>query len=926
MNTNICYSVDSFLYKYEDKNSYPDMSYIKINSLAKLLLDSKIKLSKNQGLYKLFVIIKNDLRNLIDNTMKKYDAEELKIKKENFYGLKLAGKLKNKFISEFTGLKSDFKAIKDILEEIIKILDNLIKKKNDFINIQKEIEEPIINIIAEKLLNNDKKLSKVLFTEILKHLFFLYVSKFGIQIHDNVYLPDDLPELKKSIVSIITFFLFNSAVGYISFSIRKISNLVRGNSKGIAVSVYDISYSAYVNKYIKDVQEKIEEHKKCKKSCSQHKICKIDEINTIDKFSILGQAVDGSILCKLFVNSEFYITEDGNFNYNNILKNLIYKNLYNFTLKYPSLKRIVDNTINTIINYIGKSIINDYDSLNRTLYWINNNLEFYLKYSLMKNIIYPIIIIWGIIPSDFKNNSPKNNLIYNSLNIDKRYYIVDNNALCKGIFKIEKNTGDVNLIMEKYSYISYYKNSQLKSYVLCIGYDYDYFINKNDILYQIYAILNKTYLLESAFLKDESGYFLYLYPNIKIDGVEYQIKLIIGKINSSNEKKYFLENKKVGNEKKYLVKIQEKTLFLNYIQKLFTNGILIKLIHKNNSFLNKTYEKIIKIRYDPNLEEFIIPKDYLFHSNELEYIIIKKYNYKSKLEIINYLSKKNKFLNNTVRSVLTGENITSEYIKEININKFIEEFKASIINEYKTNKEIDDVLISILKQIKNKLNTNTNEHEYIVEKNILKKYFIENKNNISVNKKINYVDKVFKHILTSFLHNKDDALKFMYVLTYIKNTNDAKKYGIVIYKKMEENAKKNYSRFFGTKKIASGFTKILIIKDMLNENFQKNLYYYLKNNTKKSITGSCLSSDTIRIRIPVNKKKDEIYCIKEDKNYIIKNKINEFEIGNIVEFDDNKWKIVNIRPPDKNNILNNISNNNKKNNNFLYQLASTLFF
>jgi hypothetical protein len=619
MNTNICYSADSFLYKYEDKNSYPDMSYIKINSLAKLLLDSKIKLSKNQGLYKLFVIIKNDLRNLIDNTMKKYDAEELKIKKENFYGLKLVGKLKNKFISEFTGLKSDFKAIKDILEEIIKILDNLIKKKNDFINIQKEIEEPIINIIAEKLLNNDKKLSKVLFTEILKHLFFLYVSKFGIQIHDNVYLPDDLPELKKSIVSIITFFLFNSAVGYISFSIRKISNLVRGNSKGIAGSVYDISYSAYVNKYIKDVQEKIEEHKKCKKNCSQHKICKIDEINTIDKFSILGQAVDGSILCKLFVNSEFYITEDGNFNYNNILKNLIYKNLYNFTLKYPSLKRIVDNTINTIINYIGKSIINDYDSLNRTLYWINNNLEFYLKYSLMKNIIYPIIIIWGIIPSDFKNNSPKNNLIYNSLNIDKRYYIVDNNELCKGIFKIEKNTGDVNLIMEKYSYISYYTNSQLKSYVLCNGYDYDYFINKNDILYQIYAILNKPYLLESAFLKDESGYFLYLYPNIKIDGVEYQIKLIIGKINSSNEKKYFLENKKVGNEKKYLVKIQEKTLFLNYIQKLFTNGILIKLIHKNNSFLNKTYEKIIKIRYDPNLEEFIIPKDYLYNSQAKVY-------------------------------------------------------------------------------------------------------------------------------------------------------------------------------------------------------------------------------------------------------------------------------------------------------------------
>jgi hypothetical protein len=171
----------------------------------------------------------------------------------------------------------------------------------------------------------------------------------------------------------------------------------------------------------------------------------------------------------------------------------------------------------------------------------------------------------------------------------------------------------------------------------------------------------------------------------------------------------------------------------------------------------------------------------------------------------------------------------------------------------------------------------------------------------------------------------------MYGLTYIKNRKDSKKYGIVIYKKMEENAKKNFSRIVsrlrlgGIKKEASGFTKILIIKDNFNDNFQKNLYDYLKINTKKSRTGSCLSSSSIRIRIPVNKK-DEIYCIKEDENYIIKNKINEFEIGNIVEFDNNKWKIVDIPPPVKNNILNNIlnNNNNNNNNNFIYQIASKI--
>lgn len=637
----LCPSTKGFLYG-ETKSS------IKLYELSKLILESKIGiLHKNTGLHRLLVIIIQDLRNLV-NILGDY----LQSSSNNF-------DLKKYMYIVIIG-KNNVTKLKAFLNSIIVVL-NTIKDKS-VINLKNDLEDPIINAITIHLLGQQKnpqnyyEKSKKLLNEILKHIFFIYVSPWGLQIHERFINFAEDKDLKEALLLIIRFLLSDTILGYSGILVSKlifpIDNLrkrmssFKSSIKNKAISIKSYFFgkkeesieesteekaeintiNTIIEKYITDINSKIKEYKKCSKngtcinsSNSTTNNCDIIRNIISDSDSIIGQAKKGSLIANLLIKAEFNQRDDTYLSMNLLLSDVIYDSIPS------SLPEEIKNKIKkSILDYLDNTI-KDYNSLNCAFFNIMN----IVKAIGYEEIIYGALANWGLIPLNYGetyNFFNKSNKINNSnLKLEETF---------RGIINInnkEYNILSVNIIKKEGSEIKYYYSPE------AISYKCEKLYNE-DLLHSIYARINNIRLLYSQYYyidKDRSNNYINLLPNINYENNEYKIQLITNLKDLPNNYLICFEknkNKECGaNIANNVYKVNDdnkikKDFFKRLMESLKKEGFTVQLTSINQPE-NIIKFNIKKIEFgEENRIKYIIPRSYLFLNQTLEYIVISENN------------------------------------------------------------------------------------------------------------------------------------------------------------------------------------------------------------------------------------------------------------------------------------------------------------
>jgi hypothetical protein len=632
--TTPCPSTKGFLYG-EAKSS------IKLYELSKLILESKIGiLHKNTGLNRLLVIIIQDLRNLV-NILGDY----LQSSSNNF-------DLKKYMYIVVIG-KNNITKLKAFLNSIIVVLNTI--KDKPVINLKSDLEDPIINAITIHLLGQNTikhyEKSKKLLNEILKHIFFIYVSPWGLQIHERFINFAEDTDLKEALLLIIRFLLSDTILGYSGILVSKlifpIDNLRKRMSsfkssikeKAKSIKSYFLgkkeesteekaeinTINTIIEKYITDINSKIKEYKKCSKNgnCiinNKSEGCAI--INNIsDSNIIIGQAKEGSLIANLLIKAEFNQRDDTYLSMNLLLSDVIYDSI-------PSwLPKDTKNKIKkSILDYLD-NIIKDYNSLNCAFFKIMSIVKA-LGY---EKIIYGALANWGLIPLNYGetyNFFNKSNKINNSdLILEKTF---------RGIININNKKYDilyVNIVKKEGSEIKYYYSPE------AISYKCEESIDK-DLLYLIYARINNIRLIYSQYYyidNNRSNNYINLLPNINYKDNEYKIQLITNLKDLPNDYLIcFEKNKECGaNIINNVYKVNDdneikKDFFERLMKSLKDEGFTVQLTSININKSTNQPQNIIKfnikrIKFVEGEEKrikYIIPRSYLFLNQTLEYIVI----------------------------------------------------------------------------------------------------------------------------------------------------------------------------------------------------------------------------------------------------------------------------------------------------------------
>jgi hypothetical protein len=708
-------NVNSFIEGYANNKTTCPETNVTLNKLSILLLESGIGIkNKNSGLDRLLKIIIQDLKNLVEESTKSFSSVEKPI-----------------LLSIIGGEKS-FNEIKDFLLKIIKILQD-ITSKNNLINLKDDIEEPLINAIKDNLMggkdseyistvssalssakktfsalissssqnkskstqNNRSQKYKtratVLFEELIKHVFIIYVSPWGLQIHEKCKNFNDYPDLKKALTSIFKFFLSNTILGYIG--------------KLGAKAIEQLPFDDCFNNYILAINEKIKTYRKCKsnvcklkdesKICivnileSKQKNCKLNKLGN----SIIKQAIKGSFIAELFIKSEFKNRIDTNLDMSVLLGDIVNYFIYDspysgyipsylpgiITSYYKSKEDLKDKIISTL-----NTTVSSYNELNCTLFNLESKIKYYInlikivkevKYDFMKDTIYPYIIEWGIIPlCDY--SGIKDVLDQPDLKIDS--YKINPTGNFKGDYKINNNIMNINLVSKNNNTISYYYSAEARYYYHNDSTDHKLFYN--EIFNDICARLNSINFLYSNYFIKDNKYYINLIPTIKHNNNEYNVSVFfnnianfleVTRIKEDEDVNAFLKcltnkisknssNKHQNKSNIYIVKnnYNTKKACLDYINDiaLIQEGITIKLESINDSTQKNLYE--FKIYSDKKeAPKYIIPKSYLFGNKNVDYITIEKIKSGGSKKYI-----KNKVIKKNTKSKIIKKNTKSKKI------------------------------------------------------------------------------------------------------------------------------------------------------------------------------------------------------------------------------------------------------------------------
>ena len=669
---------DSLLEKYllyERNNNY----------LAVKLLESTFQINiLYQGIHRILLIIKYDLEELVNIN-------------------KLSNIVDKDILKHLPGIQDSFNNVSLFIEDIINILKDLIDDNNNNNNNNnkcipiefKDIEDKLIDSISKNLMgkknnrikhtyNQSAKLLKI----ILIIVFHEYVSPYGLLIHDYIIVDKDI---EKGLNKIIGFYIYKSffkvksitKLSYISIKIPYIS-------KKFKIETIDIN--KIINEFVNNINKEIKKYKRCEKTnsnceknlsfCNQYScenkkniyqknqklkknwtILKIN-CNNKDVFdkSIIKQAERGSIIAKLIIFSEFYLSN----------KN---KNSIDF-LDFFELKGQNNRSLkNLILNYIKHNYLETFDDINNLLIIIYRAGYIKVIDDLMKN--------WGLISPCTKQPIKRENILP-KLNLHN--YELDLNASFNA--NVTNIRGNFNLAVNNYdkNYASFYiKTKTLNKYNFYFSNNLiSYWIDEKieeELKYKIFAILNITYISYSTFIYDETDktYNIYINDLIKFNNKKYFIlieipdndnnKKLISYLHLTDDIHYYV-NTDMHNDfmLEYKEILKKHSIYLYLIPIIFINDEIEqikKIIIKNNrSFIYKEYTKIfnkkenslyykqkLTLKMDETEKVFIVPNSSFLKTYGVNYCILTKnnsqsggLNNKKVYELINYC-KNNKIKN-----------------------------------------------------------------------------------------------------------------------------------------------------------------------------------------------------------------------------------------------------------------------------------------
>lgn len=188
------------------------------NQLAKLILDSNLQVSNwHVGIHKILKIIISDLKNFKNNLddFIKIGEEHLCftifISCNKLIPLEILKSVYNFFDNLNEENTSKLKEqITQVVTNIITIIENLIESNKGLINIKEDIEDPIIEIIDNLLkVVSQQDVSEIkeksseaqdLFKILIKIVFTLFVSPYGIQITESI-VPEEEKEKVQNIIN-----------------------------------------------------------------------------------------------------------------------------------------------------------------------------------------------------------------------------------------------------------------------------------------------------------------------------------------------------------------------------------------------------------------------------------------------------------------------------------------------------------------------------------------------------------------------------------------------------------------------------------------------------------------------------------------------------------------------------------------------------
>ncbi|CAL4323353.1 Periplasmic chaperone PpiD [Buchnera aphidicola (Chaitophorus sp. 3695)] len=363
-----------------------------------------------------------------------------------------------------------------------------------------------------------------------------------------------------------------------------------------------------------------------------------------------------------------------------------------------------------------------------------------------------------------------------------------------------------------------------------------------------------------------------------------------------NLKNYYKNNfyTRNNNDKLWLIKVNNKIIEVNQIQKIFEYNIL--LLEKKS--MNNTYDMLKNKIYIKNLYKNIL-------SNLINKYLIKDYiekndikndqkNTKNLIMKIDLFKKNNKFDSNLYHQFLNKINFNENEYLEVIGNKINEKFFFNdIINSENLFKK-DKIFLKNLNQ----------------ERILCKKYIINFKKNISkqtyTEQEINNFYNTYKKFFT---YQKKFRIKFLKIIPFLKPNQKIKKSDIL--KEFQNNIKKysiiqnkeiSFINFNNKKKAILELKKI---KNHKNKTFNLKKIFLNNNNCIKNLHLSWIkNTELLKIINKINLKKiNQISQIIKFKNQFI-----------IFRLDDiKKYKNKNIDQI-KHNIKKNLKNQIKKEN------------
>lgn len=356
--------------------------------LARVVLNSSIGLPmRHIGLHRILTIVETDLTTLYNMIQQK---------KGGMINI-LSGKLIQK--------------ISNLINNVISILHEITRKVT-VISLKEDVEDPLIDAFSTNLELAYPR-ARVLYEEIIKYVFVLYVSPWGIQIHLTCRPLSDIIDV---ISDLFEFVLGNTIVGHTisSFLSKRLAKRLNRSTIGsnpfqfVSNWKQNSGMKELLQKWIDQANDLILKNRSIPKNCTSQQCKEIYTVfrrdfcglnnntntNTFPTFasslrkqctpsdtdvkgghSIIEEAYNGCYVAQLILTSEYKLTK-------------------NTSLHLQSLLNPIDPLYKLFLNFV-QSTIQDYDS-SKSIFGV---LSFGgPSTSILSKITHLFLPTWGLIP------------------------------------------------------------------------------------------------------------------------------------------------------------------------------------------------------------------------------------------------------------------------------------------------------------------------------------------------------------------------------------------------------------------------------------------------------------------------------------------------------------------------------------------------